>query len=61
MRSTLVRKREVQNFGVVEEFDGGKDGKVSRVVYVETFWGSHANIGTQEGVQDEIGRLFGLL
>lgn len=55
-RSLLVRKREVQNFGVVEEFEG----KYGRVVYVESFWGGHDMVGAQEGVQDEIAKMFGL-
>lgn len=57
-RSALVRKREIPNFGVIEEFDGHK---APRVLYVETFWGSHAHIGSQEGVQDEMGRFFEFL
>ncbi|KAI0682806.1 alpha/beta-hydrolase [Cytidiella melzeri] len=56
-RNALVRKTEVPNFGVIEEFEGHKS---HRVVYVETFWGSHALLGAQEGVQDEIGKLFDL-
>ncbi|KAI0088490.1 alpha/beta-hydrolase [Irpex rosettiformis] len=57
-RSALVRKTEIPNFGVVEEFEGKN---ASKVVYVESFWGSHAKVGTQEGIQDEIGKLFDLL
>lgn len=53
-----MRKTEVPNFGTIEEFNGHN---VPRVVYVETFWGSHAQVGMQEGVQDEMGALFGLL
>lgn len=49
-RATLVRKVEVPNFGVVEEFDG----TYGKVIYVETMWGSHALVGLQEGVQDAI-------
>lgn len=62
MRSTLVHKREIPGFGVVEEFDrDGPDGNGDRkVVYVETFWGSHSRIGLQEGVQEEIARTFKL-
>jgi abhydrolase domain-containing protein 12 len=57
-RSALVRKTEVPNFGIVEEFDGHK---APRVVYVEAFWGGHAQVGLQEGVQDEIAKLYNLL
>lgn len=55
-RALLVKKREVEKFGVVEEFER-QNGKV---VYVESFWGGHDMVGAQEGVQDEIGRMFGL-
>ncbi|KAI0345650.1 alpha/beta-hydrolase [Trametopsis cervina] len=57
-RSALTRKTEIPSFGVVEEFEGHK---APRVVYVETFWGSHARVGVQEGVHDEMGKLFNLL
>ena len=59
-RSALVRKTEIPNFGVIEEFVGS-DASDLKVVYVETFWGAHAKVGAQEGVQDEIGKLFKLL
>ena len=55
-----MRKTEIPNFGVVEEFVGS-DASDLKVVYVETFWGAHAKVGAQEGVQDEIGKLFKLL
>ena len=55
-RSELVRKVDIPNFGTVEEFDG----TAGKVVYVETFWGSHTRIGVQEGVQEEIARTFKL-
>ncbi|KAI0761996.1 alpha/beta-hydrolase [Trametes elegans] len=55
-RSELVRKVEVPTFGTVEEFDGS----AGRVVYVETIWGAHNNIGLQEGVQDLFASTFGL-
>ena len=47
-RSELVRKVEVPSFGTIEEFDG----TAGKVVYVETFWGKHNEVGLQEGVQD---------
>lgn len=56
-RSALVRKTEIPSFGVVEEFEGHN---APRVVYVEAFWGSHAEVGLQEGVQDEIQKFFNL-
>ena len=54
-RSALVRQTEIPNFGTKEEFEGQN---APRVLYLETFWGAHAHIGAQEGVQDEIGRFF---
>ena len=58
VRSTLVRKTEIPNFGIVEEFNGHN---APRVLFLETFWGSHSHIGAYEGVQDEIARFFNLL
>lgn len=55
-RSKLVRKVEVNNFGTIEEFDGG----AGKVIYVEAFWGQHQRIGLQEGVQDIVARTFQL-
>ena len=55
-RGEIVRKTEVPNFGVVEEFKGIQ----VPVVYVETFWGAHAFILLQEGVQDQMAKLFRL-
>ena len=61
-RLAVVKKREILNFGVIEEFErDGPDGSGERkVVYVEAIWGNHANIGLHEGVQDEIARVFRL-
>lgn len=55
-RGEIVKTTSVPNFGVVEEFKGLS----VPVVYVETFWGSHARVGLQEGVQDQMAKLFGL-
>lgn len=55
-RALLVSKREIPNFGIVEEFDGGN----GRVVYVEAMYGSHNMVGAQEGVQNEIAKMFKL-
>ncbi|KAI9060865.1 alpha/beta-hydrolase [Trametes sanguinea] len=55
-RSKLVRKVEVPTFGTIEEFDGS----AGKVVYVETFWGAHDDVGLQEGVQDIMASTFGL-
>ncbi|GJE88552.1 alpha/beta hydrolase [Phanerochaete sordida] len=52
----IVQTTVVPNFGVIEEFKGLR----APVVYVETFWGSHSYIGIQEGIQDEMARLFHL-
>ena len=57
-KDALVRKTDIANFGTVEEFSGNNAPKF---VYVECFWGRHIDVGMQEGVQDEIGRLFDLL
>ena len=61
-RLTVVRTREIPNFGLVEEFDrDGPDGNGARkVVYVETIWGNHVDVGSHEGVQDEMARVFKL-
>ncbi|KAI0351425.1 alpha/beta-hydrolase [Trametes cingulata] len=56
MRSELVRKVEMPTFGTVEEFDGA----AGKVVYVETFWGAHNDVGVQEGVQDVLASTFRL-
>ncbi|CDO72045.1 hypothetical protein BN946_scf184943.g80 [Trametes cinnabarina] len=55
-RNELVRKVEVPTFGTVEEFEG----TAGKVVYVETFWGAHADVGLQEGVQDAMASTFRL-
>jgi len=55
-RALLVSKREIPSFGIVEEFDGGN----GRVVYVEAMYGSHNMVGAQEGVQNEIAKMFKL-
>lgn len=57
-KNALVRKTDIASFGTVEEFSGKNAPKF---VYVECFWGRHIDVGMQEGVQDEIGRLFDLL
>lgn len=57
-RSALVRKTEITNFGTMEDFEGHN---APRVLYLETYWGSHAHIGAQEGVQDVIGSFFEFL
>ncbi|KAL4249218.1 hypothetical protein ABKN59_006935 [Abortiporus biennis] len=55
-RSLLVRKTEIPEFGVVEEFQSPH----GKVVYIETMWGGHNHVGSQEGVQNEIGKMFKL-
>ncbi|RPD56145.1 alpha/beta-hydrolase [Lentinus tigrinus ALCF2SS1-7] len=55
-RSELVRKTELPSFGTIEEFDG----TAGKVVYVETFWGKHNEVGLQEGIQDVIASTFRL-
>ena len=55
-RTLLVKKTEIPNLGIVEEFEA-RNGKV---VYVEAMWGGHNVVGLQEGVQDEIAKMFRL-
>lgn len=55
-RGAIVKTTQIPNFGMVEEFKGLQ----APVVYVETFWGSHSHVGSQEGVQDQMARLFRL-
>lgn len=55
-RQAIVTKSEIQNFGVIERFEG-TGGKIT---YVESFWGDHEEVGLQEGVQDEIAKMFKL-
>jgi abhydrolase domain-containing protein 12 len=53
-RSEVVRAREVEGFGNVEETMDG------RVRVVKSKWGGHDPFGNQEGVQDAIREHFGL-
>lgn len=55
-RTAIVKKFEVPNFGVIEEFEGSE----GKIVYLEALWGSHADVGLHEGVQDEIAKMFRL-
>ncbi|TFK70394.1 alpha/beta-hydrolase [Pluteus cervinus] len=55
-RNKLIKRTELQNFGTLQEFtDEGR-----KVVFVKSFEGGHNRPGTQEGVQDVIGRTLGL-
>lgn len=53
-KKDILRRYEIERFGSVSEFD--RDG--GKVVYLRTLAGGHDYIGTQEGVQDAIGRQF---
>ncbi|RDB16452.1 Monoacylglycerol lipase ABHD12 [Hypsizygus marmoreus] len=55
-RAALVTRTDVHNFGTLHEFDNGK----RRIALLKTMRGNH-DIGRVEGVQDVIGRMFGLL
>ncbi|KAH8103860.1 alpha/beta-hydrolase [Cristinia sonorae] len=55
-RALLVKQAEIPNFGVVEEFETN----YGKVVYVEAMWGGHDVVGLQEGVQDQIAKMFSL-
>jgi len=52
----LVKHTDLRNFGSVDEFTADE----RKVVLVKTFAGGHDYVGVQEGVQDVIGRTFGL-
>ena len=56
-RSDIVQRKELRNFGTVEEFEA--EGK--KVVLVKTLAGGHDYLGVQEGVQDMIRTSFGLV
>ncbi|GJE91932.1 alpha/beta-hydrolase [Phanerochaete sordida] len=55
-RGEIVKTTHVPKFGMVEEFKGLR----ASFVYVETFWGEHRDVGNQEGVVDEMAKLFRL-
>ncbi|KAJ7202827.1 Alpha/Beta hydrolase protein [Mycena pura] len=57
-RNELVTSVELRNFGTVHEFVDV--GHKRTVVFVQTLAGGHDYLGVQEGVQDVIGRTFGL-
>jgi len=56
-RNDIVQRKELRNFGTVEEFEAG--GR--KVVFVKTLAGGHDYLGVQEGVQDMIRTSFGLV
>lgn len=53
-RAALVARTSIPNFGYTEKFDSDSQ----KVVLLKTFAGGHDRIGTLEGVQDTIGRVF---
>ncbi|KAF5330257.1 hypothetical protein D9758_014440 [Tetrapyrgos nigripes] len=58
-REEIVATTKIENFGTIEEFadtDGDRD-----VVFVKLLEGQHDYVGVQEGLQDIIGRKFGIL
>lgn len=55
-RKAIVSKSEVPNFAVIERFEGSG----GKIVYVESFWGDHEEVGLQEGIQDEMAKMFRL-
>lgn len=55
-RALLVKKNEIERLGLIEEFEV----RGHKVIYVESHWGGHNMVGLQEGVQDEMARMFGL-
>ncbi|KAF7365452.1 AB hydrolase-1 domain-containing protein [Mycena venus] len=56
VREKIVTSVELRNFGTVHECT--ESGR--KVVFVQTLAGGHDYLGVQEGVQDAIGRTFGL-
>ncbi|KAF9074506.1 Alpha/Beta hydrolase protein [Rhodocollybia butyracea] len=59
-RDNIVTTTRMANFGVMEEFTDKGGETVVDVVFVKTLEGKHDYIGVQEGLQDIIGRKFGL-
>lgn len=55
VRDDILERKELPNFGQVEQFRAG--GR--NIVYVRSKAGGHDFIGAQEGVQDVIGKTFG--
>lgn len=55
-RNELVNTTVMANFGRVDAFEA--DGR--KLVLVKTLFGGHDYLGVQEGIQDVIGRTFGL-
>lgn len=57
-KEKLVYRVDMPGFGHTESFWDEK--KQRNVTLVKTLWGKHDYCGAQEGVQDAIGRMFGL-
>ncbi|KAJ7695708.1 Alpha/Beta hydrolase protein [Mycena rosella] len=55
-RAEIVTTVALHNFGTVHEFTEPE----RKVIFVQTLAGGHDYLGVQEGVQDVIGRTFGL-
>lgn len=57
VRENLVRVDEVARFGRINRFrrDGGGE-----VVFVESQWGAHNQVGRVEGVVDVVGEVLGM-
>ncbi|KAJ6584663.1 Alpha/Beta hydrolase protein [Mycena capillaripes] len=55
-RDEIVTTVELSKFGTVHEFT--ESGR--KVIFLQTLAGGHDDVGAQEGVQDVIGRTFGL-
>ncbi|KAF7296482.1 AB hydrolase-1 domain-containing protein [Mycena chlorophos] len=58
VRADVVTTVEMPHFGTLQEFDDVAHGR--KVVYLQTLAGGHDYLGVQEGVQDVIGKMFGL-
>lgn len=56
-RRDIITSKNIQHFGTMDEFVAG--GR--KVVLLKTLAGGHDYLGVQEGVQDVIGKTFGLL
>lgn len=58
VREDIVQVDEVQGFGKISRFKRSAIG--AQVVYVESKWGGHDQVGRLEGVVDVVGDVLGV-
>lgn len=58
-REKVIKRTDMPGFGYIESFLDEKKGR--KVMLVKTLYGGHDYLGVQEGVQDAIGRMFGMV